>query len=48
MQEFRGQTVLTFDKDGRGANRSEHLQELEGSIRHWLQKNMEYIESWFR
>jgi len=44
MQEFRGQTVLTFDKDGRGAIVLEHLQELEGSIRHWLQKNMEYIE----
>jgi len=44
MQEFRGQTVLTFDKDGRGAIVLEHLQELEGSIRHWLQKNIEYIE----
>jgi len=44
MQEFRGQTVLTFDRDGRGAIVLEHLQELEGSIRHWLQKNVEYIE----
>jgi Cof subfamily protein (haloacid dehalogenase superfamily) len=44
MQEFRGQTVLTFDKDGRGAIVLEHMRELEGSIRHWLQKNMEYIE----
>lgn len=44
MQEFRGQTVLTFDKDGRGAIVLEHLQLLEVSIRHWLQKNMEYIE----
>jgi Cof subfamily protein (haloacid dehalogenase superfamily) len=44
MQEFRGQTVLTFDKDGRGAIVLEHLQALEVSIRHWLQKNMEYIE----
>jgi len=44
MQEFRGQTVLTFDKDGRGAIVLEHMQELEGSIRHWLQKNMEYVE----
>jgi len=33
-----------IDKDGRGAIVLEHLQELEGSIRHWLQKNMEYIE----
>jgi Cof subfamily protein (haloacid dehalogenase superfamily) len=44
MQEFRGQTVLTFDKEGRGAIVLEHLMELEGSIRHWLEKNMEYIE----
>ena len=44
MQEFRGQTVLTFDKDGRGAIVLEHLHVLEVSIRHWLQKNMEYIE----
>jgi Cof subfamily protein (haloacid dehalogenase superfamily) len=44
MQEFRGQTVLTFDVEGRGAIVLEHLQELEGSIRHWLQKNMEYID----
>jgi len=44
MQEFRGQTVLTFDKGGPGAIVVEHLQELEGSIRHWLQENIEYIE----
>jgi Cof subfamily protein (haloacid dehalogenase superfamily) len=44
MQEFRGQTVITFDKEGRGAIVLEHLQALEVSIRHWLQKNMEYIE----
>src|SRR4051812_46695903 len=44
MQEFRGQTVLTFDVEGKGAIVLEHLRELEGSIRHWLEKNMEYIE----
>src|SRR5882762_9687903 len=44
MQDFRGNTVLTFDKETKGAIVLEHLQELEGSIRHWLQKNMEYIE----
>jgi hypothetical protein len=44
MQEFRGQTVLTFDKDGRGAIVLEHLLHLEGSIQRWLEKNMEYIE----
>ena len=44
MQEFRGQTVLTFDKHGRGAIVLETLQHLEGSIQRWLEKNMEYIE----
>jgi len=44
MQEFRGQTVLTFDKDGRGAIVVETLQHLEGSIQRWLEKNMDYVE----
>ena len=44
MQKFRGQTVLTFDKVGRGAIVLEHLRHLEGSIQRWLEKNMEYIE----
>ncbi|MFY9674133.1 MAG: Cof-type HAD-IIB family hydrolase [Terriglobales bacterium] len=43
MQEFRGQTVLTFDNDGNGTIVIERLQELEGSIQRWLEKNMEYI-----
>lgn len=44
MLEFRGNTVLTFDVRGKGAIVLEHLQELEGSIRRWLEKNMHYIE----
>jgi Cof subfamily protein (haloacid dehalogenase superfamily) len=44
MQEFRSHTVLTFDKESRGAIVLERLDELEGSIRRWLEKNMEYIE----
>jgi Cof subfamily protein (haloacid dehalogenase superfamily) len=44
MQEFRGQTVLTFDKEGRGSIVLEHLKYLEGSIQRWLEKNMEHIE----
>ncbi len=44
MQEFRGQTVLTFDKDGKGAIVLEQLRNLEGSIQRWLEKNMEYID----
>ena len=44
MQEFRGNTVLTFDKETKGAIVLEHLDELGESIRRWLEKNMEYIE----
>jgi len=44
MQEFRGQTVLTFDVDGKGAIVLEHLRDLEGSIQRWLEKNLDYIE----
>ena len=44
MQDFRGQTVLTFDVEGRGAIVIETLQYLEGSIQRWLEKNMEFID----
>jgi HAD superfamily hydrolase (TIGR01484 family) len=57
MQEFRGQTVLTFDKsfdsndDGNGFHGDasgtiviERLDELEGSIQRWLEKNKQYIQ----
>jgi Cof subfamily protein (haloacid dehalogenase superfamily) len=44
MQEFRGNTVLTFDKETKGAIVLERLDELGPSIRRWLEKNMEYIE----
>src|SRR6202042_3425747 len=44
MREFRGQTVLTFDINCRGAIAIERLDQLEGSIQRWLEKNMEYIE----
>ena len=44
MQEFRGQTVLTFDTEGAGTIVIERLQELEQSIQRWLEKNMEYIQ----
>ena len=44
MQEFRGNTVLTFDRETKGAIVLERLDELGASIRRWLQKNMEYIE----
>src|ERR1700726_916245 len=44
MQEFRGNTVLTFDKETKGAIVLERLDELNASIRRWLEKNMAYIE----
>jgi Cof subfamily protein (haloacid dehalogenase superfamily) len=44
MQEFRGHTVLTFDKETKGAIVLERMNELGASIRRWLEKNMEYIE----
>jgi hypothetical protein len=44
MQEFRGNTVLTFDVESKGAIVLEHMDELGASIRRWLEKNMEYIE----
>jgi len=44
MQAYRGNTVLTFDTEGKGAIVLERLDELGESIRRWLEKNMEYIE----
>jgi Cof subfamily protein (haloacid dehalogenase superfamily) len=44
MQEFRGQTVLTFDSTGKGTIVIERLDLLEHSIQRWLEKNMQYIE----
>jgi hypothetical protein len=44
MREFRGQTVLTFDIETKGAIVLEHMRDLEGSIKKWLEKNMASIE----
>jgi Cof subfamily protein (haloacid dehalogenase superfamily) len=44
MIEFRGNTVLTFDKKAKGSIVLEHMNELENSIRRWLEKNLEYID----
>jgi Cof subfamily protein (haloacid dehalogenase superfamily) len=44
MQDFRGQTVLTFDQEAKGAIVIEHLDDLNSSIRRWLEKNMQYID----
>ncbi|HEX8815272.1 MAG TPA: Cof-type HAD-IIB family hydrolase [Terriglobales bacterium] len=42
-RDFRGNTVLTFDKPGKGAIVLEHMTELNASIQRWLEKNMQYI-----
>jgi Cof subfamily protein (haloacid dehalogenase superfamily) len=44
MQTFRGNTVLTFDQETKGAIVLERIDELGASIRRWLEKNMAYID----
>jgi Cof subfamily protein (haloacid dehalogenase superfamily) len=44
MQEFRGNTVLTFDTETKGAIVVERLDQMSQGIRRWLEKNMEFIE----
>jgi Cof subfamily protein (haloacid dehalogenase superfamily) len=44
MQEFRGNTVLTFDTETKGAIVLEHMEELNTSIRRWLEKNLQFID----
>jgi Cof subfamily protein (haloacid dehalogenase superfamily) len=44
MREFRGNTVLTFDSESKGAIVVERLDQMSPGIRRWLEKNMEFIE----
>src|SRR5262244_502121 len=44
MIEFRGNTVLTFDKETKGAVVLERMDQLNGSIQRWLEKNLQYID----
>ncbi len=44
MRHFRGNTVLTFDTNDKGAIVLEHMRELNDSIQRWLEKNMQYID----
>ncbi len=44
MAEFRGNAVLTFDRDGKGSLVVERTDELHGSISRWMEKNAAYIE----
>lgn len=44
MQEFRGNTVLTFDKETKGAIVLEHMDDLSASIQRWLERNLQFID----
>jgi Cof subfamily protein (haloacid dehalogenase superfamily) len=44
MRDFRGNTVLTFDQEEKGAIVLEHMTELSSSIQRWLEKNLQYID----
>src|SRR5439155_1068504 len=44
MQKFRGNTVLTFDTESKGAIVLERMDEVTSSIQRWLEKNMQYID----
>jgi Cof subfamily protein (haloacid dehalogenase superfamily) len=44
MREYRGNTVLTFDTESKGAIVLERMDELTASIQRWLEKNMQYID----
>ena len=44
MREFRGNTVITFDQESKGALALERMDELTSSIQRWLEKNSQYLD----
>jgi len=44
MRDFRGNMVITFDKDTKGALVLERMDDLTTSIQRWLEKNIQYID----
>jgi Cof subfamily protein (haloacid dehalogenase superfamily) len=44
MREFRGNTVVTFDKETKGSLVLERMDELTSSIQRWLEKNSQFID----
>ena len=44
MRDFRGNMVVTFDKESKGALVLERMDELTQSIQRWLEKNMDCID----
>jgi len=44
MRKFRGNTVVTFDRETKGALVLERMDELTSSIQRWLEKNLQFID----
>ncbi len=44
MRDFRGNCVLTFDRETKGTLVVESVEELNQSIQRWMEKNAEYID----
>ncbi len=44
MQQYRRNTVVTFDREGHGALVIESAEELNGSIARWMEKNARWIQ----
>jgi len=44
MRDFRGNMVITFDQETKGALVLERMDELTTSIQRWLEKNIQYID----
>ncbi|HYA95073.1 MAG TPA: Cof-type HAD-IIB family hydrolase [Terriglobales bacterium] len=44
MEPYRGNLVLTFDRDGKGALELERTDELTTHIQRWVENNRQYIE----
>jgi hypothetical protein len=44
MKQFRGNMVLTFDTESKGAIVLERMDELTSSIQRWLEKNLQFID----
>ena len=44
MEPFRGNLVLTFDREGKGALVLEKTEELSSHIQRWIENNLQYID----
>jgi hypothetical protein len=44
MDDFRGNLVLTFDREGKGALVLERVDELTTTIRRWVESSLQFIE----